>query len=137
MTMCIKDQRVMQLLVVKLQVLYQICSTSIYFDLPTQDGISICYIMLERSILAKYYLRSRAKVVLAMYNCMYICVLYVCKLIYVDSYNVYYIYVLHYVHCVCIMYIAMYIGYVDCMCATLYTVCIYIMHVHYSNHQSV
>ena len=87
MTMCIKDQRVMQLLVVKLQVLYQICSTSIYFDLPTQEGI--CYIMLARSIVAKYYLSSRAKVVLAMYNCMYTCILYVCKLIYVDSYTLY------------------------------------------------
>ena len=96
----------MQLLVVKLQVLYQICSTSICFDLPTQEDISICYIMLARSILAKYYLSSRAKVVLAMYNCMYVCLLYVCKLIYVHLYNVHY-YVLHYVHCVCIMYIAM------------------------------
>ena len=42
----------------------------IYFDLPTQAGISICYITLAWSIAAKDYLSSRAKVVLAMY--MYI-----------------------------------------------------------------
>ena len=82
--MCIKDQRVMQLLVVKPQVLYQICSTSIYFDLPTQVGINICYITLARSIATKYYLSSRAKVVLAMYMyIMYAYFMYVCKLIYV------------------------------------------------------
>ena len=77
--MCIKDQRVMQLLVVKPQVLYQICSNSIYFDLPTQVGISICYITLARSIAVKYYLSSRAKVVLAMYMyIMYAYFMYVC-----------------------------------------------------------